>query len=308
MEPEIRVPGFPDPQFDLFDALGLIPSPEYNPYDIRRAWRRAFKIIHSDRSHISKKYIPMFPTHVELTRAKDWLLESPDNVHTAYVALASTHRSTWNPRAMPETADVLKPMTKAPAISQLDELVSSWRTPSSTLSPHDSSPHRASQRRTSPGKPSSSLFSPLSPSSKDNVHSHTDSYTRVPHQRARSISKRPPTPPRGLGAFANLTYAQLRAPAQPGGIIVGFVFGIGALNTNRYGVEGSLSRLGKRILVRRPFNRLGGPLPRYAQRGTFADARGKRVKRKDVVWIGPFRKIGVREVRSVVEVERKVEG
>ena len=111
---------------------------------------------------------------------------------------------------------------------------------------------------------------------------------------------------RDLESYADLTYAQLRAFARPGGIIVGFVLGIGASNTNQYAVEASLSPHGRLKFVRRTCDSLGRPLPTFAQKGTFVHTKGMGIRLNDVILTGPFRKlVGEEEVRAAVKAERK---
>ena len=313
-----QITGFRDPQSDLFDALGLIPSTEYTPQDINRAWRRAFKIIHPDRSHINKNFIPVFPTHVELARAKDWLLESPDNLHAAYAALAPTFRSTWNPHAAPGTAEVLKPIVESRSDRAESEPSSLRRDLLSSISSHDPSPNKCSERRMSPSR-SSSTASCTSNSPRHKTGSAFKFTSSSSDCVASSISKAPPHPsnpqrrpstlPRDRESFANLTYAQLRTFARPGGLIVGFTFGIGAYNTDQYAIEASLRRSGRLKFVRRACDPLGRRLPPFAQKGTFAYVKGMRVRMDDIAFIGPFRKsIGEEKIKAIVRAERKEGG
>ena len=100
------IEGFKDP-FDIFDALGISPKPFYSQRDITTAWRTAFRKIHSDKRMVNNNLIPLFPTPGDLNRAKEWLLESPENIQKAYTALRYRHRSTWNPHAPAGSLEVL---------------------------------------------------------------------------------------------------------------------------------------------------------------------------------------------------------
>ena len=193
----LQIPGFQDPQFDLFDALGLVPSADYTPQDINRAWRRAFKIIHPDRSHINKKFIPAFPTHVELARAKNWLLESPENLCVAYAVLAPTFRSTWNPRAAPGTAEVLKPIVLVETRNNgaESEPLLSRRSSLSSISPHDLSPNKRSKRRASPSQ-SSSIAPRTRKSLCQTTTSAFKSAASLPKPTHPTIPKPVPVPPK----------------------------------------------------------------------------------------------------------------
>ena len=111
--PTPSIPGFRGPTFDIFDALGLVPKPSYAPHDIQAAWRGAFRILHEDKKNINGAYVPTFPNVDQITRAKDWLMECPENIETAYAALVGSHRSTWNPSATPGTPAVLQPIPGA---------------------------------------------------------------------------------------------------------------------------------------------------------------------------------------------------
>ena len=109
------IPGFDGEAFDLFDALGLVPKSSYSAHDLQVAWRAAFKILHSDRKHINGKYVPKFPTVDQITRARDFLSEHPENIELAHEALAESYQSTWNPYAKAGTRAVLQPIPGAVA-------------------------------------------------------------------------------------------------------------------------------------------------------------------------------------------------
>ena len=115
MAADLVIKGFENP-FDVFDALGLIPSPYYCPGAITVAWRKASRKIHPDNARLNKGLVPQFPNLGELDRAKEWLLEAhPTNLIAAYRALRYIYRSTWNPDEPEGTAAVLRPMPDARA-------------------------------------------------------------------------------------------------------------------------------------------------------------------------------------------------
>ena len=109
----LMIPGFKDP-FDIFDALGLRPSPFYTERDIVLASNNALLIVHPDKRHLNEPYIPAFPTPVQINCAKEWLLaDLSNNLRSAYIALRHSYRSTWNPRAKFGTPAVLQPLPDA---------------------------------------------------------------------------------------------------------------------------------------------------------------------------------------------------
>ena len=233
-------------------------------------------------------------------------MESPDNLRAAYAALAPTFRSTWNPRAAPGTAEVLKPIVEARHDRAERDEFFPLNDSLSSISSHDPSPNKRSKRRTSPVR-SSSIGSCTMKYSRRSTASVFKGNASLLDPEFPFIPT--PKPHRDLESLANLTCDQLRAFARPGGIIVGFVFGIGPFNRNRYAVEASLSRHGRLRFARRACDPLGKLLPTYAQKGTLAYIKGIRVKMSDVAFVGPFRRLeGEEEVRAMVRVERKEGG
>ena len=109
------IPEYAGEPFDFFDALGLVPKSTYTKHDIQAAWRKAFKILHSDKKHVNGTYVPAFPTVDHITKAKDWLLEDPDHIEIAHEQLAGSYKSTWNPHAKAGTPAVLQPIPGAVA-------------------------------------------------------------------------------------------------------------------------------------------------------------------------------------------------
>ena len=121
-------------QFDLFDALGIVPSQSLHIDDFDRAYKRCALVLHPDKAHHKTGKVPQdFPQlhHAELARnffingdlggrnsnhAEPYEEDYGDfanRLFTAYSSHQNRYQSTWNPNAGPGTDAVLQPIPNA---------------------------------------------------------------------------------------------------------------------------------------------------------------------------------------------------
>ena len=113
-----------DPEFDVFNALGLNPvASRITQNSVNKAWRCVSLHLHPDKL-ATATHVPAFPTYAQARQAIDFLLgedkgaaNARSRIRSAVASGKRRYRSTWNPWATPNTEDVLKPM---PGASTLD--------------------------------------------------------------------------------------------------------------------------------------------------------------------------------------------
>ncbi|MCJ1384407.1 hypothetical protein MMC17_007523 [Xylographa soralifera] len=117
------VPGYPNLQFDLFDALGLPPLIGIvSREDIIRAWRRVKRHLHPRATVNNNGVVPTFPTYRQARDAYHYLTaqnaenvgrEATRRIYRYLRTGRAAFRSTWNPTADAGTPEVLLPIPGA---------------------------------------------------------------------------------------------------------------------------------------------------------------------------------------------------
>lgn len=243
-------------RFDVFQALGIHPDPDYDTRDITAAYRRAAAHISPRNRRATRGVVPQFPTYHQLNIARDYLTAAPRrmnkawNIHWYGPRGQNGWTSTWNAHARQGDAAVLLP------------------------DPNAQHPRQAS----------AVSLGAINPWLGD-----------LPPPRRRRL--------RRFLDVNQLTFADLRAWATPGFIIIGEVEE--EANDYRYAVEarvdtdheGPNGRL--QVCRVKPYIGVGG--------GALTEGPGRRAGRISfhrTTLVGPFIGMNLIEVRAAVVAER----
>lgn len=228
-------------QFDVFDALGLDPSPTLSRRDINKAYQRAVLIVHPDRPpRREQTFVPTFPTVQQAQDARDSLLGADHRVCRAHGLLWRNHRSTWNPSAARGTAAILQPRTSVMFVPDTDAI------PNFPGSPR----HRGNPPPPSPPPPRRRAKAPRTGHNASG-RNHRGGGARVPRQNTRH----PPQPSQDRAR----RWAHHWAHATPNQAFVGDIQN----NGRQFAVEGGFDSAGRLTLRRRDVDVQGNQNPPY---------------------------------------------
>ena len=246
-------------QFDIFDALGLDPSPTLSRRDINRAYQRVVLIVHPDHRAANRTFVPTFPTVQQAQDARNYLLGANHRVRRAHSLLWRNHRSTWNPNAVRGTAAVLQPRVVVSEVPDTDEI--------------PDSPDGSGGPRPPPPPPR-----PSQPSPRPGRRNPSANGTSGPQQKT-SGSKRPRASPRP-SAQRRRRWATLWTHASPDRVFVGHILN----NGRRFAVEAGLDTAGRLTFRRLGINFNGTQNPPFVGPQRTVVARNNPA----LIWLAPF--------------------
>jgi len=248
-------------QFDVFDALGLDPSPTLSRRDINKACVRALLIVHPDHQTANKGFVPKFPTVQQARDARDYLLGADYRLQRAQGLLWQNHKSTWNPAASRGTAAILQPREPVIAVPETTELPDS---PGSPDGRRDARP-----KSTPPPPPTGRGGRKPSP---------------VPGATGGKRGPKPPRnkPPPRVWNPRDPRWIRLYVHARPNRIFIGYITDRGLRRTYQYAVEGGMNKAGALTFRVRNVDMLGN-ISLFPP--TWIIARDSA----DITWVAPFK-------------------